>query len=41
MRARVFLLFIGVELVDGFEVDGEVGVGASVVVGEDESICAY
>lgn len=35
------LLFVGVELVDGFEVDGEVGVGASVVVGEDESICAY
>ena len=33
-------LFVFVELVDGFEVEVEVGVGASVVVGEDERICA-
>lgn len=34
------LLFVFVELVDGFEVEVEVFCGASVVVGEDESICA-
>lgn len=34
------VLFVFVELVDGFEVEGEVGIGASVVVGEDERIGA-
>lgn len=34
-------LFVGVEVVDGFEVEAESGVGGSAfVVGEDERICA-
>lgn len=34
------LLFVGVELGDGFEVVGEVVGGAALVVVEDEQICA-